>query len=248
MMELSEHKVQTIPEKYKIFSGSTLKMIAVITMLIDHIGHILLSQYPPAVQVWFELGTEKISWYWISRTIGRTAFPIYCFLLTEGYLHTHDRKKYGLNLLVFAFISEIPWNLEHIGKIAYSEQQNVFFTLFLGYLGICIYESKLQFGKKTLCMVLLVIVTLLLHTDYGVRGIALILVMHMIHQETVMQGIISCGILTSTWKSLFAFIPITMYNGKRGFIQGKFAKYCFYAFYPVHMFILYLLRKKFFGY
>ena len=245
-MEITQQK-QALPEKYKILSGSALKMIAVITMLIDHIGGTLLSQYPPAVQVWWKFGGEQISLYWIFRTIGRTAFPIYCFLLTEGYIHTHDRKKYGLNLLIFAFISEIPWNLEHAGTMTY-DKQNVFFTLFLGYLAICIYESKWKFSIKTLCMVLLVFVTLLLHTDYGVRGIALILVMHAIHQETVMQGIISCGILTSTWKSLFAFIPITMYNGKRGFIQGKFAKYCFYAFYPVHMLILYLLRKHFFGY
>ncbi len=247
-MEISERKTQTIPEKYKIFSGSALKMIAIVTMLIDHIGHILLSQYPPAVQVWFELGTEKISWYWISRTVGRTAFPIYCFLLTEGYIHTHDRKKYGLNLLVFALISEIPWNLEHVGEISYSEQQNVFFTLFLGYLGICICESKLKFRNKVLCMVVLLIVTLNLHADYEIRGVTLILMMYALRENTLLSGFISCGILTSTWKSAFAFIPITMYNGKRGFIQGKFAKYCFYAFYPVHMFILYLLRKQFFGY
>ena len=124
-----------IPQKYKVFSGSALKMIAVVTMLIDHVGHILLSQYPLAVDVWCEIGEEQISLYWIFRTIGRTAFPIYCFLLTEGYIHTHDRKKYGLNLLVFALISEIPWNLEHVGKIAYPDKQNVFFTLFLGYIG-----------------------------------------------------------------------------------------------------------------
>ena len=101
---------------------------------------------------------------------------------------------------------------------------------------------------KTLCMVCLLIVTLTLHADYEIRGVTLILMMYALRDNTLLSGFISCGILTSTWKSAFAFVPITMYNGKRGFIQGKFAKYCFYAFYPVHMFILYLLRKQFFGY
>ena len=121
------------PEKYRILSGSTLKVIAVVTMLIDHIGAILLSMYQPALKTLFTLFGREYSVYLIFRDIGRVAFPIFCFLLLEGFLHTHDRFRYGMNLFIFSLISEIPWNLMFTNTLRY-EKQNVFFTLFLGYL------------------------------------------------------------------------------------------------------------------
>ena len=69
------------PEKYRILSGSALKMIAIITMLIDHTGAVLLSMYPPAQKVLFTLLGREYSVYLIFRDIGRVAFPIFCFLL-----------------------------------------------------------------------------------------------------------------------------------------------------------------------
>ena len=93
------------PEKYRILSGSTLKVIAVVTMLIDHIGAILLSMYQPALKTLFTLFGREYSVYLIFRDIGRVAFPIFCFLLLEGFLHTHDRFRYGMNLFIFSLIS-----------------------------------------------------------------------------------------------------------------------------------------------
>ena len=107
-------------ENMKVLSGSSLKMIALITMIIDHIGSVLLSQAQFANEPIVSIGSHAITLYFIVRKIGRLAFPIYCFLITEGYLHTHDKKRYGLNLLIFALISEIPWNLEHSGHLLYS--------------------------------------------------------------------------------------------------------------------------------
>ena len=83
------------PEKYRILSGSALKMIAVITMLIDHTGAVLLSMYPPAQKVLFTLLGREYSVYLIFRDIGRVAFPIFCFLLLEGFRHTRSRFRYG---------------------------------------------------------------------------------------------------------------------------------------------------------
>ena len=94
------------PEKYRILSGSALKMIAVITMLIDHIGAVLLSMYQPAQKILFTLFGREYTVYLIFRDIGRAAFPIFCFLLLEGFRHTRSRFLYGRNLLLFALLSE----------------------------------------------------------------------------------------------------------------------------------------------
>ena len=92
------------PEKYRILSGSALKMIAVITMLIDHIGAVLLSMYQPAQKILFTLFGREYNVYLIFRDIGRAAFPIFCFLLLEGFRHTRSRFRYGRNLLFFALV------------------------------------------------------------------------------------------------------------------------------------------------
>ena len=122
------------PARFQILSGSMLKLIACIAMLIDHTGAIILSRYQPALMNLFYINGKGISAYRIVRDIGRCAFPIFCFLIVEGFLHTHDRRKYGQNLLLFALISEIPWNFMFANTWHYADKQNVFFTLFLGYL------------------------------------------------------------------------------------------------------------------
>ena len=99
-----------LPQKFQILSGSALKLIAIFVMLIDHSACILLSQYPPALTPLFCIGQNAYTPYRICRDIGRIAFPIFCFLLLEGFSHTRNRKNYGRNLLLFALISELPWN------------------------------------------------------------------------------------------------------------------------------------------
>ena len=123
----------------KIISGSHLKILAMLTMLIDHIACFVLSDYPQISHALFTLGTKHVTIYYIMRSIGRIAFPIYCFLLVEGFAHTRDKIRYGINLLLFALISEMPWNFIHSGSLLYSSQ-NVFFTLLFGYVGLCIIE------------------------------------------------------------------------------------------------------------
>ena len=114
------------PARFQVLSGSMLKVIACIAMLIDHTGAIVLSQYQPALTNLFYINGRGISAYRIVRDIGRCAFPIFCFLIVEGFLHTHNRRKYGRNLLLFALISEIPWNYMFVNTCHYADKQNVF--------------------------------------------------------------------------------------------------------------------------
>ena len=228
--------------KWQCVSGSTLKLIAMVTMLIDHIAFFLLSDRFWWIQALFTVGKTVVTPYYILRTIGRLAFPIYCFLLAEGFIHTRDRKKYGVNLLIFALISEIPWNFAHSGTWHYGEQ-NVFFTLFLGYCGLCVIEYlKEKPVVQIIGLLSLFAVTFFLEADYGYIGFAVILVMYLLRKIAVARAVISVCLLGTTWRAGLAFIPIGLYNGQRGFIKGRVGKYICYLFYPLHMLILGILK------
>lgn len=235
-------------KRYKCLSGSVLKLLALVTMIIDHVGYVLLSQLPSALEPILTIGSHEISLYIICRYIGRLAFPIYSFLLVEGFEHTHSKKYYGINLLTFAFISEIPWDLMHNGTII-GVRQNVFFTLFFGFLGLVILqrynEEKI---KQSFLLIVLTVLVYFFRADYGLSGYVLILIMYTLKDNKALRAIVSSAILPTTYVVWTAFIPIGMYNGKRGFIKGKFLKFCFYAAYPIHFLVLYYIRMLYFGY
>lgn len=236
------------PEKIRILSGSSLKLIALITMLIDHTAAVLLVRTEAAITPLFCIGSHPITIYYLCRLAGRLAFPIYAFLISEGYIHTRNKIKYGVSLFIFALISEIPWNLEHIGFWLY-ENQNVFFTLLLGYIGICaIEEYRSDYKRMAVCLTALLALSIILKADYGCSGFGFIIFLHITRKQNLVQAIVGSCFLSSSWKAGLAFIPINMYNGKRGFIKGKVFKYIFYIAYPAHMLILYILKKQIFGY
>lgn len=238
---------QLIPEKYRFLSSSGLKVIAVITMLIDHVASVLLRENPVVL---LQIADYQLTLYTLMRTIGRIAFPIFAFLLAEGFHYTSDRKKYGIRLLVFALISEIPWNLEHSGKLFYSSQ-NVFFTLLLGFLGLCVIEELKTAAKKTKGIALLLallLISIVLRADYGCSGFGFILLMGLLREYPVFRAVTGSCFLSSRWQAGMAFIPIAFYNGKRGFIKGRVLKILFYVIYPLHMLILYLIKDNMGGY
>lgn len=226
-----------LPKKLQILSGSALKLLAVITMLIDHVAAFLLSG---TNIVLFELLGRSVDLYTLMRYVGRISFPIFAFLLVEGYLHTSDKKRYGANLLTFALISELPWNLVHSGRLFYGSQ-NIFFTLFLGVLAIWAFESFR--GKHQIMMLLAVMLCALgLGADYGFRGVGFVLMLYVLRQQRLLRAVLGTCTLSGGWMAGLAFLPIEMYNQKRGFIRGKVWKYAFYTIYPVHLFLLYLIR------
>ena len=132
-----------LPKNFQIFSGSVLKLLAVLSMFIDHFALIFYRTFSLNELVFFSLGETKVTLYYILRKIGRLALPLFCFLISEGFFHTRDKKKYGLRLLLFALISEIPFNLLRNGTIFYLLKQNIFFTLFLGFLLMYIFENTI---------------------------------------------------------------------------------------------------------
>lgn len=239
------------PERLRIMSGSSLKLLAIATMTIDHIAAFVLSYVDAAWEPLFLLGSHEISIPYLMRFVGRIAFPIFAFLVVEGFLHTSNRRKYGRNLLLFALLSEIPWNLLHGGHV-YGLSLNVFFTLFLGFLALCVAEkwerrSPVNHAASLRLAVQLIAIIaagIVLHSDYGSSGVSFILLLYVLRRQTLMRAAIGCCFLGSRWIAGLAFIPIGLYNGERGFIKGAWAKYLFYAFYPLHLLLLYFVQQS----
>lgn len=239
-------------------SGTALKMIAIVTMLIDHMGAVLIESGLLHVydQEYFRqiLTTEwGMRWYFIDlvfRMIGRLAFPIFIFLLVEGFFYTHSRGAYLRNCFLFALISEIPFDLACSNPLGFSggaSDQNVYFTLTIGLLMMMALE---HFRKHIFIQAGIVLLSAwaaqLLHVDYDATGILLIAVFYLFYRnyrmKFVLGGILmaveSLGLLGT---AALALIPIARYNGKRGdgpLSYGK-GKYLFYWFYPVHLAVLY---------
>lgn len=135
-LHMQEEKPAAHNGEKKGISGSTIKIIAVAVMLIDHIAAVILARALLADGPVDETGAG-IAVYQIMRSIGRLGFPIFCFLLVEGAQRTRDVRKYALRLAVFAFISEIPFDLATSGHFFEWRYQNVYFTLFLGLFALC---------------------------------------------------------------------------------------------------------------
>jgi hypothetical protein len=237
----------------KGISGNTLKMIAIVTMLMDHTGVAMIENgiltYEDIPPAWEIFGLQGGSGWGMAdlvlRTIGRVAFPIFCFLLVEGFFHTRDIKKYGARLFLFALISEIPFDLAIFGQWFYPGYQNVYFTLFIGLWVIYWYEKFVgDLFKQAVVFWAGCGAAVFLKCDYDIIGIAMILLFYVFNKnkklQTVFAGILAAAQSLSCFgAAVLAFIPIRMYSGARG---KRNLKYFFYCFYPVHLGLLYILR------
>ena len=229
-------------QRYRVLNGFHLKLIAVCTMFIDHMGDTLF----PGVM-------------WL-RCIGRVAFPIFCFLIAEGCVHTHDRKKYVLRLLVFAVLSEIPFNLMTGRAVWNPHDQNVLWTLLLGAAVCWIMDGVLKrrtapaFVLTGAAMVAAFWLLEVFCTDYGGWGMLLVAMFYGVRRAPYGQAAkmaaqavglaffcigVMGGVTIELW-ALTALVPIWLYNGQRGF-SHKAVQYGFYAFYPLHILILSLI-------
>lgn len=234
-----------LPRRFRPLSGSVLKLLALFAMLVDHSA---FRFSPLLVQKLFVFRGLVFTPYILLRGFGRIAFPLFCFLLAEGYRHTRSRERYALSLLLFALLSELPYNLFHVGGFSYPHQ-NVFFTLFLGFLGIWALDRyRKEPWKASLLVLLLFGASVLAKADYGWSGFLFILLTWLFSEQPLMQCF--AGIILLPWRAgvALAYVPMSFYSGERGFIRGKAVKYACYVFYPAHLLVLWLLHRHFFGY
>jgi hypothetical protein len=219
----------------KGISGATLKWIAIITMIIDHFG----------LAIYWYIPGRSYEIYDIMRKIGRISFPIYCFLLVEGFYHTRNLRKYIISCLIFALISEVPFDTAFFGKFVYAGAQNIYFTLALGLMAIAVLDKfKYKKDVKSIICRLVVIAVFaglgqLFKVDYDWKGILFIIMFYYCYNIPKWQRNI-IGVLAFAYEitAPLAFIPIQLYNGTR----GKQWKYFFYAIYPVHLTIFAIIH------
>ncbi len=228
-------------------SGNALKIIAAVTMFIDHIGAVVIEggllQNVMGLSL-SDLAMLPTQFFWwkvnlVLRLIGRVAFPVFAFLLVEGFLHTRNVKKYGIRLLLFGVLSEIPFDLSIFHTPFYWGYQNIFFTLFFALLALAAvrkYENDKTLWKAIAAAALCCGCAAMLHSDYGAFGVAFVVLLYMTRRNPVMQTTV--GILATAWEltAFLAFIPIRRYNGTKGKAN---LKYWFYVFYPLHLLALY---------
>ena len=226
----------------KCLSNFDLKLIAIITMTIDHIGVVF--------------GTP---FYNFLRAVGRISFPIFAFLLTEGYVHTKSFSKYFLRLLVLAVISEIIYDYVFFGSFIYSDANNIFFTLALGLLTLFLLDKSRclikKYFKDKLDLVIILPITYLLivvimgligeflNFSYGMLGILVISFFYLFKNNfpfVVISVMLSTLILGEGMQyfSLFSLILIYFYNKK----LGKKCKMFFYLYYPLHILALGVMK------
>lgn len=221
-------------------SQETLKIIACVTMLLDHIGAVVVPS----------LGL---------RVIGRMAFPIYCFLLAEGACYTRSRKKYGLRLLIGLLLSEIPFDFLFFGEWTFAHQ-SVMVTLLLGFLYAVSMNYLPVTGYRILLIFPFAMAAELLNCDYGGWGVAMI-AMFVVTRESrykwllqifwlamlsVMIGGMAIAIgpvrIPIQLFSLAALVPIWLYDGRK-ITDNIWIRQGFYLFYPVHLTLLYLIVR-----
>lgn len=216
-----------------------LKIIAVISMFIDHIGGALFPQYP------------------VFRWIGRLAFPLFCYCMTVGLLYTHDIKNYLARIGLFAIISQpfyiLAFNYNDIlGNIL---NFNIFFTLFISLLGIWSFKER-----KIIFFIISIILLLFFNFDYGITGLVLMIVFYVFRNKPFIGMIlyILCyisAIFTGSVDNplslcigdfcigfeIFAIlcVPLIYIKMNTGI---KIPKMFFYAFYPAHLLFIFVIR------
>ena len=210
-----------------------LKMIACVTMLIDHIGAVFVPGYG-------------------LRIIGRIAFPIYCFLLAEGMARTRNVKRYGIRLAIGAALSELPYELLFYGSVSLG-YQSVMVTLLIGYLMILWMRKTVM--MKFIPVIVCVFAAELLGTDYGGMGVAMIALFALTRErpDRLWLQVFTCAALCwiiggAGWQvgpvyvplqifGVLAMVPIALYSGGKA-TNSKAIQWVFYLFYPVHLAVL----------
>lgn len=231
--------------------------------------HILAMVFMLSDHLWATVIPWKADWM---TCLGRLAFPIFAFMTVEGFFHTKSLSRYAGRMVLFALISEIPFNLMMSGSFIYPFHQNVMWC-FLLCMGLMYLNEKAKGTGKWWIRLLTALGTILLGTvggmlsfmDYMHYGVWMVLTFYFFRGNKWWNyaAQLLCmiyinkevGGLSYEWTlfgntiffpqqcfAVFALVPIWMYNGKQGYHSKAFQYFC-YAFYPVHLLILGLLVR-----
>lgn len=234
-------------------SAFILKLIAIFSMTCDHLSYLIFGKFS------------------FLNYIGRIAFPVFAYQITEGYIHTSNLKKYFIRLLVFALISQIPFML-FISIYSNSFHLNIFFTLLFGLGAITIYDKldKLNYNNiflHKLYQFLGILITFIFSflatlskCDYTYFGVLIIFSFFLFRNKKFLMNLsfiilvliyygknLLYSLIPNTYLiiTIFTIIPllfINLYNNKK----GKDTKYFLYLFYPMHLLIIYILNFIFY--
>ncbi len=215
--------------KRPFLSSSSLKLIALVTMTIDHIGMLFF----PSQLLW--------------RIIGRVSFPLFAFLIAEGFEKTSDVRKYFSRLLSFAALSQIPYSLFMFSTGFPSPHLNIFFTLSAGLFALILWK-QLPPRYSAPSIGLLMYLAEYASFDYGAYGILTILASALFLRFRT-TGIISLTLLPLLYTAIYSLVSalslqmyasmsvplVTIYNKEHG---KHFPRRLLYWFYPVHFLLL----------
>lgn len=250
---MTQNTIKTDSRRRFGISADMLKIFACVFMLMDHMWATVIP------------GNNWLTY------VGRMTFPIFAFMVSEGFVHTSNYKKYVTRLLVFALISEVPFDLMYASTVFFPFHQNVMFTLLLGLLAIGAYDKarKNPTAKQVIISSLLLVVCVLLggvlFVDYSMMGVITVLGFYVVREfpftkiwqaallillnivffsgQTIPVTLGSFSFdFTTQGFAVFSLIFIWLYNGQKG-THSKALQYGFYAFYPVHALILYLIVR-----
>ncbi len=213
-------------------SSFSIKIIAAISMLLDHIG--------------FAIFPNNL----LLRIIGRISMPLFAFQIAIGFEKTKNREKYIFRMLIFAIISQIPFYLMYSSQ-GLTTPLNIGFTFLLALLILYSFENIKNIWGKIICITLILLECLFLNYDYYISGVFLVILFFYTRKSKVVMAILysvftilyAICVRDSNIIAIFeilALIPILSFNNKKGYN----IKYSFYAFYPLHMLLIYFFTLK----
>ena len=249
-------------DKYKIFDRDTVKYIAIALMFVGHtVAWINLMNNPHDDYAAYKLPVGLI----ILSFMSLFCPPVMFFFIGDGYKYTRDRKKYALRLFVFACITQ-PFHWLLFQPVNGWRSTNVMFTLFFGLLSIMAWESRYKLWQRILLIILCDIATVAIYSDWLLMGVPFILFLYIFREQPkkrfiayiiltllhfvpnifsigkvpAYKIIVSITVMILVFMAAYACMTV-LYNGKKG-KHPVFAKWFFYAFYPAHHAVIYLIK------
>ena len=229
------------PKRWQLLNGAQLKYMAFLSMLLDHMNNAMITPHLDGKGPLLHVSN-------VLSILGRVAFPLFMFFLVEGFFKTRSRKKYLINLLIFGILSEVPFDLFTSRELFNKNWNNMMFTLALSLATIWIVDEMkgrlakkskaLWYGASVLVVAVMCAVAMFFSLDYDYHAIIVAYLFYIFYEKPLCGSALGYLSIIKELYSVLGFVATLTYNGER----GKQYKWLNYAFYPVHLLILGLLR------